>query len=145
MPYHVHTTGVETFLVDDGAVEVMSRSRKAIARKGDIVHLPPHTPHSIRILEDGTIWRAFHQGHSLIQRMIDERRLRDMYPEIFNSPVYKQEQREKERRSKSNWFDYKTPVCEETPVRDFPEIRTRDKSLAEFKLDGLVLQLVVGR
>ena len=143
VPYHVHVAGVETFLVDDGAVEVMSRSRKAVARKGDIVHLPPYTPHSIRILEDDTIWRAFHQGHSLIQRMIDERRLRDMHPEIFNSPVYKQEQLEKERRS--NWYDYKTPVCTEVPVRDFPEIRTPEKSLAEFNLDGLAMQLVVGR
>ena len=143
VPYHEHTTGVETFLVDGGAVEVMSRSRKAIARKGDIVHLPPHTPHSIRILEDDTIWRAFHQGHSLIPRMIDERRLRDNYPDIFNSSEFKQAQREKERRS--NWYDYKTPACVEVPVRDFPEIRTRGKSLAEFAFDKLILQLVVGR
>ena len=144
VPYHEHTSGVETFLVDGGAVEVMSRSRKAVARKGDIVHLPPHTPHSIRVLEDDTIWRAFHQGHSLIPRMIDERRLRDNYPDIFNSPQFKQEQREKERRN-SNWYDYKTPVCAEVPVSEFPEIRSRDKSLARFSFDKLVLELVVGR
>ena len=143
VPYHEHYTGYETFLVDGGALEILSRSRKAVARKGDIVHIMPYAPHSIRVLEDETIWRAFHQGHSLIPNMIETRRAEGMYPEIFCSPAYREEVRGRVR--KGIWYDYLTPECIEVPASELPEIRTFDDAIVRFQLEGLELRLKVGR
>jgi len=143
VPYHEHTSGYETFLVDGGSVEVSSRSRKAIARKGDIVHIQPYVPHSIYILEDGTIWRAFHQGLGLIQHMIEERRMQENYPELFKIPNFRQDVPGRGRNSV--WFDYVTPECAAVSAGELPEIRTLDDALAEFDFEGLNLKLKVGR
>ena len=143
VPYHEHSTGYETFLIDAGAVEVISLSRKAVARKGDIVHIPPFTPHSIHIVEDGTIWRAFHQGLQLIQSIIDERRVRDLYPEVYNAPTFRQDVVAKQHSSM--WFDYIVPECEDVLAADMEVIRPFDFALAKFEHEGAELRLKVGR
>jgi len=142
VPYHEHVVGYETFLVDNGSFEVFSRSRKAVAHKGDIVHIQPFTPHAIRALEDNSIWRAFHQGHSLVPEMIAMSRFRETYPELAASPDFRSTM---PRTSKSVWYDYVLPECVEVPVGEFPEIRTPADALAEFHLDKLEMKLKVGR
>jgi quercetin dioxygenase-like cupin family protein len=142
VPYHEHTTGCETFLVDNGAIEIFSRSRKAVARKGDIVHIQPYTPHAIRSLEDDSIWRAFHQGHSLVPNMIAMSKFRETYPELAASPDFRQTM---PQNSKSVWYDYILPECVDVPVSEFTEIRTPEDALAEFNFDKLNLKLKVGR
>ncbi|MCL2126533.1 MAG: cupin domain-containing protein [Oscillospiraceae bacterium] len=143
VPYHEHTSGYETFLIDGGAVEVMSYSKKAVARKGDIVHIPPYSPHSIHVIEDGTIWRAFHQGLRLTQGMIDERRIRDMYPDIFNAPTFRQDIMS--RQHSSVWYDYLSPECVDVPASDMGMIRLFDASLAKYSIGGAELRLKVAR
>ena len=143
VPYHEHTTGYETFLVDGGAIEVMARSRKAVARKGDFVHIQPYSPHSIHCLEDNSIWRAFHQGHSLVVNMVAQDRLRKTYPELTKAPNFRQEISTREHTSE--WFDYGFPECEEVPASELPEIRTFDEALAEFDFDKLKLKLKIGK
>ena len=142
VPYHEHTTGYETFLVDGGALEVFSRSRKAIAKKGDIVHIQPYTPHAIRTLEDNSIWRAFHQGHSLIPNMIAMSQFRETYPELATTSELRQTM---PRNNKSVWYEYILPECVEVPVSEFPEIRTPEFAYAEFDFDKLNLKLKVGK
>lgn len=143
VPYHEHMHGFETFLLDGGAMEIMCRSRKAVAHKGDLVHLMPYQPHAMHALEDNTIWRSFHQGHSLIPNQRAQRRFRDMYPDIFNAPDFDAE--DVLRNSKSIRYQYRLPECKEVPVREFPEIRTPEFAYAEFDFDQLNLKLKVGR
>ena len=143
VPYHEHSTGYETFLVDAGSVEVMSCSKKAVTKKGDLIHIQPFTPHSIRILEDGTIWRAFHQDLRLAQNMIDERRIRDMYPEYYNTPNFRQDNIARQHRSA--WFDYLTPECIDVSANEMSLIRTFDSALAKYTFEGIELRLKVGR
>lgn len=142
VPYHEHAEGFETFLVDNGSLEISIRSRKAVLKKGDMVHLPPYTPHSILALEENSIWRAFHQGLEMTPNMIDERRMRDLYPDLFFDPSF---QRNTSARRKSVWFDYAIPAAREVPAGEIPEIRPYDFALADFVLDGIELMLKVGR
>ena len=142
VPYHEHKVGIETFLVDGGAIEVLCRSRKAVAHKGDLVHIMPYTPHSIHTLEDNSIWRAFHQASSLVSNMIAHNRFRETYPEIASAANLRQIM---PQDSKSFWFDYQFPECIEVPVSEFPEIRTPDEAFAEFSFEKLNLKLKVGR
>ncbi|MDR0491753.1 MAG: AraC family ligand binding domain-containing protein [Oscillospiraceae bacterium] len=143
VPYHEHSSGYETFLVDAGSVEIISRSRKAVAKKGDIVHIPPFAPHSIHILEDGTIWRAFHQGLGLFQSIIEERRVRDLHPDIYNAPTFRQDVMAKQHSSV--WFDYLLPECADVSASELYLIRPYDFGLSNFEFEGVTLRQKVGR
>jgi len=142
VPYHEHTDGFETFLVDGGAIEVMTLGKKAAARKGDIVHITPYTPHSIHTLEDDSIWRAFHQGLWLADRMIDERALRDRHWDTAFDPAFRKAVAE---RHASVWFDYQFPECRDASASELPCLRPYDFSLADYSFEGISLMLKVGR
>ena len=142
VPYHEHATGYETFLVDNGSLEMTIRSRKAIMNTGDIVHIPPYTPHSVFALEENSIWRAFHQGLEMTPNMMDERHMRDLYPALFFDPSF---HKETSARRNSVWFDYAIPEAREVPVSEIPEIRPFDFALADYAFDGIELKLKVGR
>jgi len=142
VPYHEHKSGFETFLIDGGAIEVISLSKKATGRKGDIVHIAPFTPHSIHSLEDNSIWRAFHQGLWLADSMIDERALRDRHWDTAFSPEFRKSMR---RRNDSEWFDYLFAECKDVPASELPGLRPFDSALAEYEFDGITFKLKVGR
>ena len=141
---HEHKNGYETFLVDNGTIEFLQLSKKAPARKGDIVHIQPFMPHSIHCLEDNSIWRAFHQGLWLFESMKEERALRDRHWDVFTGPEYKAEKAEA-ARDKSAWFDYGIPECRDVPPGEIPSIRQYDYALADFSYEGITLKLKVGR
>jgi len=142
VPYHEHESGFETFLVDNGAIEILTLSKKAPARKGDIVHITPYTPHSIHALEENSIWRAFHQGLWLTDFMIDERAFRDRHWDTFFDPEYK---KENGHQKGSTWFDYQLPECKDVPPEEIPCLRPYDFALSKYAFDGIVLLLKVGR
>ena len=142
VPYHEHSSGFETFLVDGGTIEVMSLSKKSAARKGDIIHISPFVPHSIHTLQDDSIWRAFHQGLWLADRMISERALRDRHWDTVFAPDFK---RNSDIRNGSVWFDYLLPECKDVPASEMPCIRTLDFAISDYAFDGITLKLKVGR
>jgi quercetin dioxygenase-like cupin family protein len=142
VPSHEHVKGFETFLVDNGALEILSLSKKAPARRGDIVHIMPFTPHSIHCIEDNTIWRAFHQGLWLTDFIADERALRDRHRDFFLSPEFKTANA---AYDKSAWFDYVIPECRDVPPEQLPCLRPYDFGLAEYSFEGITLKLKVGR
>jgi mannose-6-phosphate isomerase-like protein (cupin superfamily) len=142
VPYHEHAEGFETFLVDGGAIEVISGSRRATAKKGDIVHIMPYTPHAIRTLEDESIWRAFHQGMYMVRGMLEERRLRDEYPKIWGDPAFR---KDNAARYKSIWFDYGLPAAGDIRPDSLRELRAFDFGLSSFSFGGMTMRLKVGR
>ena len=139
---HEHIDGFETFLVDNGAIEVIQLSRKATARKGDIVHIPPFQPHAIHILEDESIWRAFHQGLWLFDFMRKAIDFRDRNWDLYFSPEFKANNPIKDNAVR---VDYGVPECKDVSPNEIPSIRTYDSALAEYTYDGIKLQLKVGR
>ena len=142
VPYHEHATGFETFLVDNGSLEITIRSRKTVMKTGDMVHLPPYTPHAVHVLEENSIWRAFHQGLEMTSNMMDERQMRDLYPDQFFDPSFN---KATSARRKSVWFEYLTPETRDVPASEIPEIRPYDFALADYAFDGIELRLKVGR
>jgi hypothetical protein len=142
VPSHEHVKGFETFLVDKGTLEILSLSKKAQARRGDIAHIMPFTPHSIHCIEDDTIWRAFHQGLWLTDFIADERALRDRHRDFFLSAEFKAANA---AYDKSTWFDYVIPECQEVPPEQLPCLRPYDFGLASYSFEGITLKLKVGR
>ena len=142
VPYHEHRSGFETFLVDGGAIEVIALSKKATARKGDIVHISPFIPHAIHALEDNSIWRAFHQNLWLADLMVDERALRDRHWDTVFTDSFRQDN---DMRNGSTWFSYALPECVDVPVCELPNLRPYDFGISDYSFDGITLKLKVGR
>ena len=142
VPYHEHTAGFETFLIDGGAIEILGLGKKAVGRKGDIVHIMPYIPHSIHSLEDNSIWRAFHQGLWLSPHMVEERALRDRHWDTAFAPELRQQSN---RRKHDAWVDYQFPECRDVPASEMPSLRPFDAELSSYIFDGITLKLKVGR
>ena len=139
---HEHVNGFETFLVDDGAIELIQLSKKATTRKGDIVHILPYQPHAIHILEDNSIWRAFHQGLWLFDFMKKKLDFRDRNWDLFFSPEFKAGKAVQDKAVRS---DYGIPECREVSPKELPSIRQYESALAEYSYEGITLKLKVGR
>ena len=139
---HVNSGVFETFLIEKGAVEILQLSKKARVNKGDMLHIMPFMPHSIHCLEDGTIFRAFHQGLWLTQFTSMDRAFKDRHPEIHQSPEFK---KVNAAHDKSSWFDYILPECRDVSQSEIPSIRPYDFGLAEYSYEGIILKLKVGR
>jgi quercetin dioxygenase-like cupin family protein len=140
--YHEHSSGYETFLVYGGSFEVISLSKVAVARKGDIIHFAPYTPHSIHTLEDDSKWRAYHQGLWFSDRKSEELALRDRHWDAIFTPEFSKENNAREGHVR---FDYQLPHCREVPASELYGLRPYDYALAEYEFDGISLGLKVGR
>ena len=62
LPLHKHSAHAETFFILDGVVEFIIDGRKIDAEKGDTIHVPPNTPHSVRCLEAAKMLTLFQPG-----------------------------------------------------------------------------------
>jgi len=143
VPSHEHFGNVfETFLIEKGVIEFLQLSKKAKLKRGDMLHIMPNMPHSIHCLEDGTIYRAFHQGLWLTRFVFMDRSFVDRHPDVHQSPEFK---KLNAVYDKSAWFDYILPECKDVSQREIPSIRPYDFALAEYSYEGITLKLKVGR
>ncbi len=62
LPLHKHADHAETFFIIDGVVEFTVDGRKLEAQKGDTLHVPPNTPHSVRCLRPAKMLTLFQPG-----------------------------------------------------------------------------------
>lgn len=62
LPLHKHAEHAETFFIVDGVVEFIIEGRKIEATKGDTIHVPPNTRHSVRCLQPAKMLTLFQPG-----------------------------------------------------------------------------------
>lgn len=141
--YHEHSQGYETFFIARGSVECTIRGKKAVAQTGDIVHLPPYTPHGFVFLEEGTIWRELFQEINMQQGILNKNMILKHYPDLYEDPefigMYREANgsfvREKEVQD----------IAPVVPKSEIPEIREPGFAWARHCGDGWELKLKVGR
>lgn len=140
VPYHQHRRGVETFYIAAGSVECFIRGRRFIALTGDMIHLPPHTPHGFHFLEEGTIWRELFQEIDMSQGILEKNTVMQNYPELLKDDeflvVY---------RGGRNELRREPPVCETVDRTEMHELRTPEFAFSEYHGDGFDLKLKVGK
>lgn len=137
IPYHEHTRGVETFLVDGGSVEVEIRGKKAVCTRGDIIHLPAYTPHKFRWIDAGTIWRELFQETQMVEDMLAHLRFKQYHFETFDKS-------KDGVGTDSCWYTY-DPVTVSVPKESIPEVRPYHGGLSVFRFPGCELRQKVGR
>lgn len=114
-----------------------------MAQTGDIVHLPPYTPHGFVFLEEGTIWRELFQEINMQQGILNKNMILKHYPDLYEDPefigMYREANgsfvREKEVQD----------IAPVVPKSEIPEIREPGFAWARHCGDGWELKLKVGR
>jgi quercetin 2,3-dioxygenase len=59
IPKHLHEKVAETFFCLNGAMEMFAGDRFVALEPGDFLYIPPSTPHSFRLLKNGTRFIGF--------------------------------------------------------------------------------------
>lgn len=135
--YHEHEIGVETFLVDGGSVLMEICGKKAVATKGDIIHLPPFVPHQLTWLEPGTIWRELFQETHMSEDCLAGLRFKEYNKGEFDMS--------RDGQSPNSQYYTYTPVTVEVPKEEIYHIRPYNSGLVTYKFPGCELRLKVGR
>ena len=83
---HFHYRGYETFFVDSGKLYLYIDGQKAIAQKGDIIHLQPGQAQGMFFLED-VKWRGTYHDFEVYPEGRDVMRVKRMMPERADDPA----------------------------------------------------------
>ena len=140
--YHEHKTGWETFLIWDGKIDVTVRGRTATAESGDLICLPPWTPHKMdNINQPMTVWNGLFHGIGLIANQHNWNLIQRTNPEMMDDPEIR-----------ANYLGNKNNIIRENPVysvrvskEEIPEIRTYSRPLSLFEMPGLTMRQFTGR
>lgn len=135
--YHEHTKGVETFIVDEGRVEVISCGMRAIAEKGDMVQVQTNMPHSFHWIDENTLWREMYQETQMNEDMMALWRHREFHMDTFDEKM-------NGIGNESYWAGYKP---ETTLISKYvhPLIRPYHEGIQKFRWPGCEVILKVGR
>lgn len=140
VPYHQHARGFETFMIASGSVECFIRGKRFIANTGDMLHIPPYTPHGFRFLEEGTIWRELFQEINMAQGIMNKNTVKGNYPEYMDSPEFMEMY-----RSSHKGLQRETPVTQDVDKHTMHEVRTPEFAFSHYQGEGYDLKLKVGK
>ncbi len=140
VPYHEHSKGTETFLIARGSVECTIRGRRFIANAGDIIHLPPYTPHGFHFLEEGTIWRELFQEINMAQGIYEKNTVKGNYLELMDDPEFM-----KMYRMGHGGIAREQPAPVDVDKHQMHEVRTPEFSFMTYEGNGFTLKQKVGR
>lgn len=140
VPYHQHEKGYETFYIARGSVDCVLRGKHIVANAGDMLHIPPFTPHGFRFLEEGTIWRELFQEINMAQGIMNKNTVKGNYPAYMDDPEFM-----KMYRSSHKQLQRETPVPEEADRNQVHELRTPEFAFSRYQTDGVDLKLKVGK
>lgn len=140
VPYHEHSRGTETFFIARGCLDATIRGKRFRVNTGDILHIPPYTPHGFVFLEEGTVWRELFQDINMQQGILNKNMVKSHYPELYDDPEFMAVYREA-----NGSFPRETPVVEDVDGSTMHELRTPEFSFNTFHFDGCEMRLKVGR
>ncbi|NLO47362.1 MAG: cupin domain-containing protein [Clostridiales bacterium] len=136
---HDHHTGFETFFVDSGSMDFYSQGKVATLKKGDLVHIQPYVTHGMLFHED-TRYRGIFQDWTVIDNFAELYQLREYMPDanqkmaeqgvVFGQP---------------DFFIHEVVDVERVAPEEINAVRNPNRPLAQFKLNGVTLNMVVGR
>lgn len=138
--YHEHATGIETFYVVQGLVEVVVRGKCFVLEPGDILQLAPFTPHNFKFPEDNTIWRELFTDLEMHKGIRTKNDLRTFYPEKAQDPEFM-----KIISEICGDIKLEEPIAEDVDKRTVYEVRTPEFAHNTFEMGGMKLRMKVGR
>lgn len=130
--YHVHHNGFEFFMIggENARCLIQSRGRQSFAYPGDIVFLPPYTPHCFHWYGSPLRWREMFSGMKMNSGMCRDWRILRFDGEAHDKPDFESLYR---AQSDYHTMDFEPDFKD---VDEMPEIIRFDKGHAAFDLGG---------
>jgi quercetin dioxygenase-like cupin family protein len=138
--FHEHQRGWEDFFVDSGGLYLYINGKKAHVAPGDIIHLQPYEAHGMDF-DAPTKYRGFMHGIANSDNSPELAVLRaNKGPDVMQDPAFP-----REKLGHSDYYPRETPLWEEVPPEQCSPIRNIRRPMAEFKLDGVTMKMIVAR
>jgi len=133
--YHEHPSGFELFLVGgkDARCLVKSGGRQAFAYEGDLVFLPPYTPHGFAWYGNPLRWREIFSNFQMNMNNCVNWRILEFAPDAHADPAF-----EKIYRGNKNKINYDFPVDFEQ-VDQISQIIRFDGGASVYEIGGVKL------
>lgn len=139
--YHEHSNGWETFFIHRGQLDLSVRGKVATAGPGDIIFIPPYTPHKMTMLARPVVWNGLFHDIGLIDVMNDWAMIVKNKLGVLDTP-----------ETQANYLGNKDNILRENPVyeervskHELHEIRPYDKPFAIYDLPGVTMRQYTGR
>lgn len=137
--YHEHTFGWETFFVVDGSMDFTVHGKTCTVTNGDILFVPPYCSHQMVFLEP-TRWRATFHDINMCGILNNWNNAQKYYPHKMSDPFFT-----------ASYLANKNNIIREAPYdtrvdkADVTEVRSVDKWLQRYDLEGVCMKQVVAR
>jgi quercetin dioxygenase-like cupin family protein len=139
--YHEHKVGWETFFIKDGKMDLCVRGKTATVEPGDVIFIPPYTPHKMTTLSERVVWNGMFHDIGMLTGMNYNAMIRATNPKLLEDP----EMQANYLANKNNLIR-ENPQYEERVIKDdIYEIRQYHKPLAVNEYPGIKLLQYTGR
>lgn len=135
---HFHRAGYETFFVDSGSVWIYINGQKALAKKGDIVHLQAGQAHGMGFCEE-VKWRGTYHDYVVPNEMNDVLRVMAHMPERKDDPELVALNPGMDNTKLERMF------AQEVPAEQCMAIKNPARPHAAYEFPGLSFRVVVER
>jgi len=137
--YHEHTFGWETFFMVDGNMDFTVHGKTCTVTSGDILFVPPYCSHQMVFLEP-TRWRATFHDINMCGILNNWNNAQKYHPERMDDPFFT-----------ASYLANKNNIIREAPFdtrvdkSEVPEVRSIDKWLSRYDLDGVCMKQIIAR
>ncbi|NMA38344.1 MAG: hypothetical protein GX942_08575 [Papillibacter sp.] len=135
---HVHRYGYETFFVDSGKMILYIDGMKCYCTKGDILHLQANQIHGMAFLED-VKYRGTYHDYVFSPDTAAYNKVIEHMPEAASDPDFTRLLPPKDH------INHERFVFKEVPAEQCPAVRNINRPLAEYKLPGVTMKMLVQR
>ena len=135
---HEHRYGYETFFVDSGKMWLYIDGLKCLLTKGDILHLQANQKHGMAFIED-VKYRGTYHDYIFSDDFRAINKLKECMPEIADDPELQK------LTPPTDYIKRERFVYKEVPAEQCSAVRHPDRPLAEYKLDGVTLKVLIER
>lgn len=135
---HYHKAGYETFFVDSGSVYIFINGQKALAKKGDIVHLQAGQAHGMGFVEE-VKWRGTYHDYVVPKEVGEVGNIARHMPELADDPELKA------LNPGMDNIKLEPFVFTEVPAEQCLAIKNPSRPWAQYELPGVTMKVIVER
>lgn len=135
---HYHEKGYETFFVDSGKVYIYINGQRALAQKGDIVHLQAGQTHGMYFMDD-VKWRGTYHDLFMPEQGKAAMKVMEAMPELKDDPFFKSV------NMKMDHFNCEPFLCKEVPTEQCLAIKNPSRPHASYQFNGVTVKIMVER
>mgnify|MGYP001184571897 CR=1 FL=1 len=137
--YHEHSVGWETFFITTGCCDLTVRGKTCRLVPGDIIHVQPWMGHQMSFPEP-TVYRGIFHDINMSVTLKNLAYIREVNPKQLEGLASFQRY-----LLRADNIIRETPVSVRVDKSEVPEVRTPDRPLGVYELEGVTMKQYTGR